>query len=166
MELMDVIRKRLSIRKYKPDPIPEEKIEYILEAARLAPSWGNRQCWRYIVITDEKTKKKLGVRDWVAEAPVIIVGCADPEESGHSHDIPYFAVDLGISMEHLVLAAANLGLGTCWIGKHYEEKVVKKALRIPDNIRVVALTPLGYPDEEPKPRNRKSIGEISIKNHW
>lgn len=166
MKFIDIVRKRLSIRKYKPDPVPEEKIEYVLESARLAPSWGNKQCWKYIVIKDESTRKRLGVREWVAEAPVIIVGCADPEQSGYSHGIPYYAVDFAISMEHLVLAAAELGLGTCWIGKHYEEDRVKNLLGIPDNIKVVALTPLGYPDEEPEPRDRKSIQEISTKDHW
>ena len=166
MELMDVIRKRRSIRKYKPDPVPEEKIRYVLEAARLAPSWGNRQCWRYIVVTDEKLRRKIATREWIAQAPVIIVGCADPSKSGNKFNQPYYMLDLGISMEHLILAAAEQGLGTCWIGGQFDEKAVKEALGIPKHIRVVALTPLGYPDEDPAPRSRKSLNEISSWNHW
>jgi nitroreductase len=160
MELMDVIKKRRSIRKYKPDPIAEEKIMYVLEAARLAPSWGNMQCWRYIVVTDESLKRKVTQHDWAAKAPVIIVGCADPTKSGTKHGQDYYLLDMGISMEHLILAATEQGLGTCWIGLYFDEKTVKKALNIPKKFRVVAMTPLGYPDEESAVKQRKKLEEI------
>ncbi|MEM2111163.1 MAG: nitroreductase family protein, partial [Candidatus Bathyarchaeia archaeon] len=133
---MEVIRKRRSIRKYLPKPVRKEDIEYVLEAARLAPSWANRQCWRYIVVTDEPLKKKIAQREWIAEAPVIIVGCADPTKSGDREGKPYYMLDMGSSMEHLMLAAAEKGLGTCWIGGQFDEKTVKEALNIPENIRV------------------------------
>jgi len=102
-------------------------------------------------------------QNWMAQAPTIIVCCADPLASGIKWDQEYYLVDVGISMEHLVLAATDLGLGTCWVGA-FNEKALKKALNVPRHIRVVALTPLGYPDEEPKPKIRKSIDEISHKN--
>jgi nitroreductase len=167
MEFMEVIRRRRSIRKYKPDPVPEEEIKYVLEAARLAPSWANSQCWHFVVVTDEEVKRQVAQagNEWIAQAPVIIVACADPTKPGTKGDQPYYLVDIGIAMEHLVLAAADRGLGTCWIGWFDEEKV-KKALGVPENIRVVASTPLGYPDESPDPRPRKSLDEIVSYNGY
>jgi nitroreductase len=78
MILIDLLRKRRSIRRYKPDPIPRDKLEYVLEAGRLAPSWSNLQCWRYIVVTDEEKRREISTREWAAEAPIILVGCAHP----------------------------------------------------------------------------------------
>jgi len=163
---MEVVKKRRSIRKYKKERVPEKDLEYVLEAARLAPSWGNRQCWKYIVVTDEALKKKITMKDWTAEAPVVIVACADPAKSGDKDGKPYYMLDVGISMEHLMLAAADNGLGTCWLGGQFDEKVVKEALGIPESIRVVALTPLGYPDEVPLPKDRKSLDEAVSRNKW
>ncbi len=155
MEFMDVIRTRRSIRRYKPDPVPDEVLNQILEAARLAPSGGHRQPWHFIVVKEEETKRRLGVPSWAAEAPVIIVGCTDPEVSPRWH-----IVDLSIAFEHIVLAAANFGLGTCWIGCLGADENVKEVLGIPRHMKVVALTPLGYPDEVPGPKVRKSLSEI------
>lgn len=172
MDFMEVIEKRRSIRKYKSDPIPEETLYKVLEAARIAPSWSNIQCWRYVVIKDESTKKTLAevlpsgnpVKKAFTQAPIIIAGCADPERSGYIGsqrigDKQWHVLDLGISMQQLVLAATNEGLGTCWVC-WFSEKEVKDILDVPDNIDVVALTPLGYPDEEPKAKRRKSLEEI------
>jgi nitroreductase len=149
MEYVDLVKQRRGIRRYKPDPIPEQQLKAILEAARLAPSWGNRQCWRYIIVTEQDIKQRLAEagEKWVSEAPVIIVVCADPKASGHKPGMDYFMVDIGISFEHLILAATDLGIGTCWIGG-FNEKAVKEALGVPDEIRVVAYTPLGYPGEK------------------
>ena len=113
MGFMDIALKRRSIRKYKPDHIPEEKLKYVLEAARIAPSWGNRQCWKYIIVTDEALRKKIierisppsppaggspiRPRDWAAQAPIIIVGCADPTRSGNKEEKQYYLLDMGIS---------------------------------------------------------------------
>jgi nitroreductase len=166
MELMEVIRNRRSIRKYKIKPVSEKDIEYILEAARLAPSWGNKQCWRYIIVTKEDLRKKITMREWAAQAPVVIVGCADPTKAGDKNGKPYYMLDMGISMEHLILAAAERGLGTCWLGGQFDEKTVKDALGIPENMRVVALTPLGYPDESPAPKDRKNLGEMVSREKW
>lgn len=164
---MDVISKRRSIRKYKPDPVPEEDIRYILEAARLAPSWANSQCWKFVVVTDQQTKEELAKagNNWIAHAPVIIVACADPSKPGTKGDQQYYMLDVGIAMEHLILAAADRGLGTCWIGA-FDEDTVKKVLGVPEDIRVVASTPLGYPDESPDPRPRKPLEEVMCFNRY
>ena len=161
MELMDAIRARRSIRKYRPDPVPPEDIEHMLEAARLAPSWANTQCWHFIVVTDEKAKKEIGDQGmpWCANAPVVIVACADPEKPGAKGDIPNYLVDIGITMEHLILAATERGLGTCWIGG-FNEGPVKETLGVPDNLRVVAMATVGYANQEPDARPRKGLEEI------
>jgi nitroreductase len=166
MEFMDLVLKRRSIRKYKPEPVPKEDIEYVLEAARQAPSWANRQCWRYIVVSDEATRKKITMREWAAKAPIVIVGCGDPTKAGNLDGRPYYMLDMGISMEHLVLAAAEKGLGTCWIGGQFDEKVVREALGVPESHRVVALTPLGYPDESPAAKDRKPPTELVTWEKW
>ena len=166
MNFLDLAKKRRSIRKYKPDPVPEEKLEYVLEAGRNAPSWKNLQCWRYIVVTDAEKRQAVTTRDWTAEAPVLIVGTAYPELSGSNADQPYYMLDMGISMEQMVLAAAEQGLGTCWIGGQFNEETVRDALGIPDDVRVVALTPLGYPAETPDPRAKKPLDEIVSYDKW
>lgn len=167
MEFMEVIRQRRSIRKFKPDPVPQAEIDYVLEAARLAPSWANTQCWKFIVVTDPKVKEEVASagNNWIAQAPVLIVACADPSKPGTKGDQQYYMLDIGIAMEHLILAATDRNLGTCWIGA-FDEAKVKKALGVPDNIRVVATTPLGYPDQQPDPRPRKSLSEIVSYNRY
>jgi len=167
VEFMEVVRGRRSIRKYRPDPVPQAKLDHILEAARLAPSWANKQCWTFVVVTDPKVKHELGQAGnaWTAEAPVIIAACADPKQSGVKEDQSYYLVDIGIAMEHLVLAAADEGLGTCWIG-WFDEPRARKALGAAAHVRVVAFTPVGYPDEQPEARPRKTLGEIVRKDRW
>lgn len=155
MEFKKVIEKRRSIRKYKNTPVPREKILEILEAARIAPSASNRQPWHFIVVEDKIKIEKLAKQEWAAGAPVMIVGLADQETS------PGWCLnDLGIAFEHLVLAATDLGLGTCWMGQSNREELVRELLDIPDKYKVVALTPLGEPDEAPSPKERKSLDKI------
>lgn len=155
MDFMEVIKKRRSIRRYRPDPIPDEVLNQILEAARLAPSGGHRQPWHFIVVKDPETKRKLGIAEWVSEAPIVVVGCTDPEVSPR-----WYIVDLSIAFEHIVLAAANFGLGTCWIGKLGFDETIKQVLDIPKHMKVVAVTPMGYPAETPGPKERKTLSEI------
>jgi len=164
---METVRRRRSIRKYRPDPVPQPKLDQVLEAARLAPSWANKQCWTFIVVTDPKTKRSVAEagNEWIEHAPVIIAACADPKNSGMKKGQEYYLIDIGIAMEHLVLAATDQGLGTCWIG-WFDEQKARAALGVPQDIRVVALTPLGYPDEEPEARPRKSLGEIVFRDRW
>ena len=155
MKFNEVIETRRSIRKYKNTPISKEKINKILEAARIAPSAGHRQPWHFIVVENKETIKKLAKREWAAEAPVMIVGLADQEAS------PRWCInDLGIAFEHIVLAATDLGLGTCWMGQSKREELVKSLLDIPDKFRVIALTPLGVSDETPDSKDRKSLDDI------
>ena len=173
MDIFQVFRDRRSIRKYKDTPVEREKIEQVLDAARLAPSWKNMQCWRFLVLTDTAKREALHSvfaddnpgKKAFAQAPVAIVICGNPAESDVSHGIDYFVADAAIAFEHLCLAAHAVGLGTCWMGL-FDEAELKKKLNIPDNMRVVGVTPLGYPDQEPKPRPRKELQEIAFFNEW
>lgn len=173
MDIFQVFRDRRSIRKYKDTAVEREKIEQILDAARLAPSWKNMQCWRFLVLTDAGQRAKVleafpadnpGTKA-IAMAPVVVVVCGNTFESDRENGIDYFAVDVAIAFEHLCLAAHAVGLGTCWMG-WYDEGRIKRALGIPENIRIVGITPLGYPDQEPKPRPRKELSEIAYFNNW
>lgn len=128
LEFNELVKKRKSIRKYKPNQIPEEQLKYVIEAARLAPSWKNSQPGRFVPVTKEELKKKITTRDWAAEAPVVIVGVADPTLSGAREDKQYYLVNLGNAMEHMMLAATELGLCTCWIGLRFNEQTVKETL--------------------------------------
>jgi len=154
MDFINVIETRRSIRQYKTEPIPDDLIEKIFEAARIAPSASNRQPWHFILVKNLETKKALGLSEWATDAPVIIVGCVDSALSPRFH-----LVDFAIAFEHIVLAATNLGLGTCWMGR-LEDEPIKKALNIPDTIKLVAVTPLGFPAEKPEPKTRKTLSEI------
>ena len=128
--------------------MPEDVLNRVLQAARWAPSWANKQCCRYIVVDDPAVMPNIvsGLAKSFG-APMFIVACADPAESGHKNGMDYYLVDVAISLEHLVLAAASEGLGTCWLGGMIDEASVKKQLSIPDSMKVVAITPLGYPEE-------------------
>jgi nitroreductase len=155
LKFEEVIEKRRSIRKFKDTQVPREKIIKILEAARIAPSACHRQSWHFIVVEEKETIKKLAKRDWAATAPVMIVGLADQERSPK-----WCSNDLGIALEHIVLSATNLGLGTCWMGQTGREEMIMSLLDIPDNFKVVAVIPLGLPDETPAVKERKSLEAI------
>ena len=173
MDIFQVIKDRRSIRKYTDRPVEREKIEQVLEAARLAPSWKNRQCWRFLVLQDGAKKQAIldafpddnPGKKAIAHAPAVIVVCADPDESGVENGIEYYVADTAIAFTHLCLAAHAIGLGTCWMG-WYDEAVVKNALGITGGFRVVGITPIGYPDQEPKPRPRKELGDITYFDEW
>ncbi len=156
MEFDKVIKTRRSIRKYKGTPVPRESLMKILEAARIAPSAAHRQPWHFVVVEDKETIEKLAGRSkWAAEAPAMIVGLADPVASPN-----WYLNDMGIAFEHIVLTATSLGLGTCWMGQTKRDAEVKEILGIPDELKVIALTPLGEPDEIKEPKERKSLEEI------
>jgi len=165
MSVLDIIKKRRSTRKYKEDEIPEEVLNRVLEAARLAPSGKNFQPWKFVLVKDKDLKEKLARaargQMFIAEAPVIIAACGFPEQSyaRQGNYMKSWPIDVTIAIDHLMLQAAEEGLGTCWIGA-FEEKEVKPLLGIPDDVRVLALTPLGYPDESPPDRGRKPLDEI------
>jgi nitroreductase len=173
MDIFQVFRDRRSIRKYKDTPVEREKIEQVLDAARLAPSWKNLQCWRFLVLTDGDKRAQLlesfpddnPGKKAIAMAPVVIVVCGNPQESDVENGIDYFVADVSIAFEHLCLAAHAVGLGTCWMG-WYNEDQIKQALGIPSAFRIVGITPLGYPDQEPKARPRKELQEIAYFDQW
>lgn len=148
MEFYDVIKKRRSYRFFKNDMPEDEKINRILEAARLAPTWANKQGMHYIVVKDKEVVKAvweaIGQKQKFAECPIFIIGAIAESGSGANHDEKYYPVDFGICFEHLILAATAEGLGTCWIG-WFDEQKIKKILSIPAKYRVLGITPLGYP---------------------
>jgi len=153
MDFYEVVRTRRSIRSYKPDPIPEEVLERVLEATRIAPSGSNRQPWRFIIIKDEDLKKQMVVachnQSFIADAPITIVACGyniHYDRGEYMGDMSML-VDVSIAFTHLVLAARAEGLGTCWIGS-FNNNEVKNILGIPKEVNVVAITPLGYPKDE------------------
>lgn len=165
MSILDIMRERRSVRKYKPDAIPEDVLFRVLEAARLAPSGKNLQPWKFIVVKDPVLKVKLAEASihqyFMAQAPVVIAACGFPDKC-YSHMGRYmksWPVDVAIAVEHLILQAQEEGLGTCWIGAFEEEKV-KKILNVPEDVKVLALTPLGYPNEQPRFRGRKELEKI------
>lgn len=163
MKVMEAIEKRKSIRSYQGKPVPEEKLKKILEAARLAPSSKNAQPHKFIVVKDSRLRKKLAEEatpyHFIGEAPVIIVGVALKPGYVMSGGTPAHPVDIGIAFDHITLAAAEEGLGTCWIGGFYQ-KQVKRALGIPEKYKVVALLPVGYPAEDPSKKSRKPLDEL------
>ncbi len=170
LDVFEAISSRRSIRRYKSKKVGKKKLMRIIEAGRLAPSATNRQPWHFIVVTDPVIKKKLGEsypKDWFVSAPVIIVACADPSNAWVRADgEEYWKVDVAIAMQNMVLCAKEEGLGTCWIA-NFDEKIVKEVLGIPSGIRVVAMTPLGYPDEvKGKVHDRKPLEEILHFEHW
>jgi nitroreductase len=169
MDIYNVIRTRRSVRKYKAAPVEQDKIDRIMEAARLAPSAANFQPWHFILIREEQTRRSLKDaygRDWFTTAPVIICACAEPAKGWVRRDGKNYAdVDVTIAFEHLVLAAAAEGLGTCWIGA-FDPVRLKRILGLPDGIEPLAMTPLGYPDEAPRPTSRKPLSEILRFDRW
>ena len=163
MDVLEAIAKRKSIRAYKTIPIPEDKLNKVLEAARLAPSGANRQEMKFVVVKDQKTRAKLseatGGQKHVAQAPVVIAAVSTDPEKMMICDVPGYPVDVAIAIDHMTLAAFDLGLGTCWIGAFNQEKV-KSILSIPDKCKVVQLLTLGIPDEDGRPKDRKPIEQI------
>ena len=158
MNVLEAIGARRSIRKFRPKPISDEKLKMVLEAGRLAPSAGNRQPWLFVVVKKLERKRAVAKaadnQTFIADAGVIIVALGDPEASPR-----WFRQDPMIAVEHMVLAATDLGYGTCWIGAFNEEEV-KRILRIPRKLKVIALLPIGFPNESPLPRPRRPLKEI------
>ncbi len=162
MSVLDTIKDRRSIRTYKDEYIPKDKLDKLMEAARLAPSAGNRQIWKFIVVENEQTKNQLVTacnnQAFVGTASHVIAGVGDPDQKWHQ-------VDLAIALEHIVLEAVEIGLGSCWIGAFNEEEV-KRILKIPQDKKVVALLTVGVPAESPAARPRKTQEEIVAFNEY
>ena len=184
MDLMEAMRTRRSIRKYADTPVEDEKLQAVLDAVRLAPSWANYQCWRMVVVKDPATRQKISDLSYVesyfapqgyksnpsskalAVAPVVVVMCADPVRSGALWGQKYYLVDAGLAAQNMMLAARDQGLGTVFVGV-YDEPKLKELLGIPAGIRIIGLFPLGYPAEEKKDGPpRKALKEICYFEKW
>ena len=169
MNVMEANRTRRSIRSYQNKLMEPEKLELILEAARLAPSADNRQEWRFIVVRNQDTREKLMKaalnQGFIAEAPVVIAACAETDFYVMPCGQLSYPIDVAIAIEHMILKAVEEGLGTCWIGGFNENKV-KEILNIPDYIKVVELLALGYQKDIPPASPRKKLEEITMDEKW
>jgi len=170
MNVIDAIKKRNSVRNFVDKPIEEKKLRDVLEAGRVAPSAKNRQEWRFIVVKDREVRRKIVEaakgQSFVGEAPVIIVACAIDDGYVMTCGQLSYPIDVAIALDHISLAAVELGLGTCWIGAFYEDKI-KEILGIPNGVRVVDLMPIGYPAiQTVKEKNRLPYNEIVKDEHW
>ena len=164
VDFFEVVKQRRSVRKYRSGTISVEDLHMIFEAAQLAPSAGNRQPWRFIVVSKWERKKALAIaadnQMFLTNAAVLVVALGDSEISER-----WYEKDTMIALEHMVLAAMDLGYGSCWIGGFNEEKV-KRILRIPERLAVIAMLPIGVPSESPSHRPRKSLREIVHKEEY
>ncbi|TAK35331.1 MAG: nitroreductase [Chloroflexota bacterium] len=170
MEFEELIRRRYSVRAYKHDAVEEKKVEQVLEAFRLAPAAANRQPFQAIVIHTEGREEELARiydREWFTQAPLLICICSLPGqawvngESGKN----YSDVDVAIAMDHLVLAATGIGLGTCWIAA-FSPTAAREILGLPDDVEPIIFTPLGYPDDQIRPKKRKPLSELVRYERW
>ena len=167
MDFVDVIKNRYSVRAYKSTPVEDERLEQVLEAARFAPTSANCQAFQLIVIHTAGREEELSIiynRPWFVKAPVIICACAIStpgqifREGGNYRDV-------AIVMDHLILAATNLGLGTCWIGA-FDPDAARDVLGLPEVAKPVVFATIGYADDMPRPKIRKSIVELVRYEHW
>jgi len=169
MEFPDLIQKRYSVRKYRPDPIPDAILNRVLEAAQAAPSAANRQPVQFIVIPTrgrEADLERIYPRLWFREGPLVICACAVPAEAWTRRDGRNYAwVDATIAMDHLVLAATHEGLGTCWVAA-FDPDAAREVPGLPEGTESVAFTPLGYPADRPGGKSRKPINELVRHDHW
>ena len=159
MDFMELLKTRVSIRKYNSEPVPDEILTQILEAGRLAPSGKNMQPYYFIVVKDPETRRLLDLNPNILEAPVIVVGVVDPTQGRCS------VSDGILAFEHIILAAHNFGLGACWKGTYLghlpeEAEKIKNTLNVPNHFEVVAYTPIGYPDETPEPREKRMFNDM------
>jgi|SRR5690554_2574378 len=163
MDVIGAIRERRSVRAYQNKEIPEEVLQEVLNTARLAPSASNRQDWQFVVVQDNETRKELARvsnnQKFVDEAPAVIVAVSLNPQRIMSCQVPAYAVDLAIAMDHITLAAVEKGLGTCWIGAFSQEEV-KRLMDIPDKFKVVALMPIGYPADKSGNKLRKDFEQV------
>jgi nitroreductase len=170
MDVFDAIRSRKSVRSYLDKAVEKEKLNRVLEAARMAPSASNRQEWRFVIVTDPEKRRRLAAEAarqlFIAEAPVVIAACAQSDGKIMRCGQPCYPIDVAIAIDHLTLTATAEGLGTCWIGS-FDPEVVRQILSIPKEIVVVELLPLGYPeDPQPVAKSRLPLETIALYESW
>ena len=170
MEFSELIKKRYSVRSYSAKPVEDTKLQAVLEAANIAPTAANRQPFQIIVIHTkgrEEELKRIYGRDWFVQPPIVICVCALPSQAWtRKYDSKkYSEVDATIAMDHLILAAVDQGLGTCWIAA-FKPKVAREILRLPDDVEPIAFTPLGYPTDELNKKTRKDLSKLVRYEKW
>jgi nitroreductase len=169
MTFSELIRTRYSVRAYKPDPVEDDVLQQVLEAARLAPTAANRQPFQLLVIHTagrEEELRRIYHRDWFVQAPLVICACGVPTQSWVRGDGKKTTdVDVAIVMDHLILAATELGLGTCWVAA-FDPAAAREVLALPDGVEPIVFTPLGYPADRPKPKKRNSLSELVRYERW
>jgi nitroreductase len=169
VDVFEALRSRYSVRGYRPDPVSDQLLGQVLEAARQAPTAANRQPFRIVVIRTEGREADLSRvygRSWFLQAPLVLAVIAVPGEAWRrSDDKPYDEVDATIAMDHMVLAATALGLGTCWIAA-FDPAAVREVLALPDDVEPLALTPLGYPDKDRAATPRRPLDELVRYERW
>lgn len=167
MKFLDLVKARYSVRSYEMRPVEQEKLDYILECVRLAPSAVNFQPWRFAIVTDPEKLSALKTayaREWIQTAPCIIVACGNHDEAWHrkSDGKDHTDVDVSIAVEHLCLAATEQGLGTCWVC-NFDTDRCREVMNLPENLDPIALIPIGYPTDSAVPeKKRKSLDEILL----
>jgi nitroreductase len=169
MDFFELVQKRYSVRAYKPDPVEDDKLGQVLEAARLAPTAANRQPFQIIVIHTagrEAELRRIYGKSWFVQAPLLIAICAIPAQSWARRDGKNYAdVDVTIAMDHLILAATNLGLGACWVAA-FDPATAREVLHLPAGVEPIAFTPLGYPADQPGSKVRKPLSELVRYERW
>ncbi len=181
MEILEAILSRRSIRRYKSHPVEDEKLKVMLESARLAPSGGNTQPWNFVIVRSDETRKQIVKachrQNWMLQAPVLLVCVADIRtrikeqenivltEKSPQIELKQIIRDTAIAIEHLVLQAESLGLSTCWVA-YFEQEDIRPVLSIPSDKYVVAVITVGYADESPRARPRRSLEEIIHFETW
>ena len=168
MTFLELARQRGSIRGYRPDPVEEEKLQQVLEAARLAPTSANRQRFSFVVVRTagkEEQLRQVYKPDWFIQAPLVIFGCGTDVPAERPDQRDWIDLDLGIAFDHLVLAAHDLGLGTCWIGS-LDQAATREMLGLPDDVEPIVVTPLGYPAVPPREKKRKPLSDLVRYEHW
>jgi nitroreductase len=165
MNLLELVKRRYSCRDYKPTGVEQEKLDYIMECVRFAPSAVNKQPWKFRIISKEEDRKKLCQcyrREWLATAPVIIIASVLHDEEWVRFDGKHHGdIDIAIAVEHLCLAATEQELATCWVC-NFDAVLCKELFALPENEEAAVLIPIGYPVDEPKEKKRKAIGEILV----
>ena len=167
MDVLEAIKTRRSIRAFTTTAVSKEEVRKLLDAARCAPSAGNIQPWKFIVVRDSEIKKELSVaaldQAFIEEAPVVIVVCADLALSAMGYDVRgsslYCLQDTAAAIQNMLLAACALGLATCWVGAFHEEEV-SRVLNISSGVRPVAIIPVGHAAETPQPRLKRPLSEV------
>jgi nitroreductase len=169
MDFANLIQQRYSVRAYKPDPVGDDKLQQILNAARLAPTAVNRQPFQLLVIHTagrQAELKRIYARDWFSHAPLVIGICAVPATAWVRRDGKNYAdVDATIAMDHLILAATDLGLGTCWVAA-FDPAAAREILKLPNGVEPIAFTPLGYAADQPRAKERKPMDAFVRYEHW